>query len=68
MVRGRSIRSPEIFVGSYSDWRDGLEQFGRACARVAPPLTWSGGVVFGWNSWAAYGGDIDLQARCCSPI
>ncbi len=55
---GASVASPRVFVGWYSDWRDGMERFGRANGQVHPPLTWSGGsnpALFGWLSWGAYG-------------
>lgn len=60
MVTGTTIASPRIWVGSFSDWRDGMDAFGQANARVHPPLAWNDGVIFGWNSWAAYGGKIDF--------
>ena len=60
MVTGTTVASPRIWVGSFSDWRDGMDAFGQANARVHPALAWDGGVVFGWNSWAAYGGKIDF--------
>jgi len=50
-ISGQTIRSPKIFVGCYSDWRDGLEAYAKANAVVAPPRVWNGGVPFGWNSW-----------------
>lgn len=64
-VRGTTIASPRIFVGWFSDWRDGMEAFGWANAVVTPPLKWSGGVPFGWNSWAAHKEKVtaeDVQA------
>lgn len=50
---GKRIVSPTIMVGFYGDWRDGLEAFADANAKVAPRLKWSGGVPFGWNSWGS---------------
>ena len=50
-ISGAVIRSPRIFIGYFSDWRDGLEAYGKANATVAPPRAWNGGVPFGWNSW-----------------
>jgi hypothetical protein len=52
---GTSLSSPRIFVGCAGDWRDGLEEYGRANAIVAPPRVWAGGSPFGWMSWGAYG-------------
>jgi len=53
-VSGTTITSPRVFVGAFTDWRDGLETFGKAAARLHPPLRWDGGVPFGWNSWGAF--------------
>lgn len=50
-VSGATITSPKIFVGCFSDWRDGLDAYAKANAVVAPPRVWQGGVPFGWNSW-----------------
>lgn len=59
IVRGPQVLSPRIFIGSYSDWRDGLEAYGAANAAVHPPLIWPAGAPVGWNSWAAYAGKIN---------
>lgn len=59
MVSGAVVASPRIFVGWFSDWRDGMEAFGRANARMQPPLAWNGGPPFGWNSWYAYRFKVD---------
>ncbi|WP_342663462.1 carbohydrate-binding protein [Paenibacillus harenae] len=57
-VTGTTLTSPQIFVGYYADYRDGLEGFGMANAAVAPPLAFEKGVPqgvpVGWNSWGAY--------------
>ncbi len=50
-VRGATIRSPSVFIGYFSDWRDGLDAYGRANAMVASRRPWHGGPPFGWNSW-----------------
>ncbi len=59
IVRGEHIVSPRIFIGSFSDWRDGLEAYGAANAAIHPPLRWPAGAPTGWNSWAAYADKID---------
>jgi alpha-galactosidase len=59
VVTGASVRSPQILIGYYGDWRDGLEEYGKTNAAVAPPLPWAEGVPAGWNSWAAYGSKIN---------
>ncbi|SFE43965.1 Carbohydrate binding module (family 6) [Paenibacillus catalpae] len=57
-VTGTTITSPQIAVGYYADYRDGLENYGEANAAVAPPLKFEkgvpSGVPVGWNSWGAY--------------
>jgi alpha-galactosidase len=59
LVHGTQIVSPRIFIGSFSDWRDGLEAYGAANAAMHPPLSWPAGVPMGWNSWAAYAEKIN---------
>jgi hypothetical protein len=59
LVRGAHVISPRIFIGSFPDWRDGLEAYGAANAAVHPPLKWADGAPMGWNSWAAYAEKID---------
>ncbi len=61
LVRGNTISSPMVFVGFGSDWRTVLESYGDANAVITPKLTWNGGVPFGWNSWYAYGTDINYS-------
>jgi len=61
IVHGAHVVSPRIFIGSFSDWRDGLEAYGEANAAVQPPLQWAGGVPIGWNSWAAYGEKVNYR-------
>lgn len=61
IVRGQRVVSPRIFIGSFSDWRDGLDAYGRANAAVQPPLPWVSGAPMGWNSWAAYGEKINYD-------
>ena len=50
-ISGEIIKSPKIFIGNFSDWRNGLETFARANAIVTPARAWTNGVPFGWNSW-----------------
>lgn len=61
IVHGEHVKSPRIFIGSFHDWRDGLEAYGKANAEQQPPLGWSQGAPMGWNSWAAYGDKISYQ-------
>ncbi|MFC4810947.1 CBM35 domain-containing protein [Paenibacillus sp. GCM10023250] len=64
-ITGAKLTSPQIFVGYYDDYRDGLEGFGQANAAVAPPLDFGRnipkGVPVGWNSWGAYGGTLSYD-------
>lgn len=58
-VTGNAITSPEIFVGFFDDWRNGMEKYADANAAVTPKLEWNGGVPFGWNSWGAVGSSLN---------
>ena len=59
-VGGGEVASARIFVGWFSDWRNGMEAFGMANAQVQRPLEWSGGAPFGWNSWGAVQSKINF--------
>jgi alpha-galactosidase len=61
IVTGTTIHSPLVMVGYFADWRRGMETYGDINAQIHPPLAWSGGVPFGWNSWSAYLEKIDKQ-------
>lgn len=50
-LSGKIIKSPKILLAVFDDWRDGLDKFGEANAKVAPPKKWDKAVPFGWNSW-----------------
>lgn len=50
-LTGKMIKSPKILIGYFNDWRDGLEEYGRANATIAPPKAWDKAIPFGWNSW-----------------
>ncbi|KAA5825138.1 hypothetical protein FPF71_08050 [Algibacter amylolyticus] len=56
-VTGKTISSATIFVGSYQDYRDGLESFGKAMAALTPresratSLTHDQNTVLSWKSW-----------------
>ncbi|MUG65103.1 alpha-galactosidase [Paenibacillus campinasensis] len=60
-VKGPRVESPLVFIGSYDDYRRGLEEYGQANTVVAPPLAWDGGVPFGWNSWSAAMTTLDYE-------
>jgi len=61
VARGQHILSPRIFIGSFSDWRDGLEAYGAANAAIHPALKWAAGAPMGWNSWAAYAEKVNYH-------
>lgn len=52
-ISGSIIKSPKIFVGYYTDWRTGMEDYGKANRLGEPPFVfnWDKPVPFGWNSW-----------------
>ena len=58
---GHQVYSPKIFFGLFDDWRDGMEEYGRAVGIVSPPLAWDHGPPFGWNSWNAVGDKLDYS-------
>lgn len=55
-ISGDSICSPEIMVGYYTDWRDGMEEFAGENTSVVPKLATpsgdNGGIPFGWKTKA----------------
>lgn len=59
--QGRRISAARIFLGFYQDYRQGLKAFGRCNSAVKPMLPWDGPVIFGWNSWAALMGQLELD-------
>ncbi|MBO4642911.1 MAG: hypothetical protein J5661_08680 [Bacteroidaceae bacterium] len=51
-LRGNEIRSARFFITYTKDWRDGMEQFAKACLKVVPGRhNWTHGTPFGWQSW-----------------
>ena len=60
-LKGASIKSPKVMLGSFADWRDGLDTYGEANALVAPPKAWNKAVPFGWNSWGALQFDLTYE-------
>jgi alpha-galactosidase len=52
-ITGDVLKSPKMFVGIYEDWRNGLEDYGKANRLAEPPyvFNWTKAVPFGWNSW-----------------
>ncbi|OPH60283.1 coagulation factor 5/8 type domain-containing protein [Paenibacillus ferrarius] len=64
---GTSVSSDKFFLGYYTDYRTGLEEFGAKYNVGEPHLTWSGGVPIGYNSWYALRFD-DLTAENMYPL
>lgn len=52
-LKGKEIKSPQVLLGFFDDWRTGLEKYADANAVVNPPKAWNRAVPFGWNSWGA---------------
>ncbi|BAU54100.1 alpha-galactosidase [Mucilaginibacter gotjawali] len=53
MLNGESLKSPLVFVGCFDDWRQGLEDYGKANRIADPPyiFNWTAPTPVGWNSW-----------------
>ncbi len=60
-IKGKSLKSPKIFVGMFDDWRRGMETFADANALIAPPRKWHAGTPFGWNSWGAMADKVNYE-------
>jgi alpha-galactosidase len=52
-ISGDVVKSPKVFVGWYVDWRNGMEEFGKANRIAEPPyiFNWTKPTPVGWNSW-----------------
>jgi len=52
-ISGNTLKSPLVFVGSFNDWRTGLEEYGKANRIAEPPFVfnWTNPTPVGWNSW-----------------
>lgn len=57
-LKGKSVKSPKVFLGYFEDWRTGLEIYADANAIVSPPRKWVHAVPFGWNSWGVLQFDL----------
>lgn len=60
-ISGNSISSPAMFVGYGPDWRVLMQSFAAENTSVAPPLAWTNGVPFGWNSWGVLQTTVNYQ-------
>lgn len=53
MLKGDKIASPKFFVGYYSDWRNGMEEYAKTNRIIEKPYVfeWDKPTPVGWNSW-----------------
>jgi len=63
-ISGTEVSSSRIFVGSFADWRRGLETYGECNAAVHPKRGWQGGTPRGWNSWASMATKVNYKGIC----
>ena len=65
-VKGTTVASARFMFGCFSDWRTGMETYGKTCAMIHPRREWDGGTPYGWSSWGvmqtkiSYEGVIDV--------
>ncbi|EHQ29099.1 alpha-galactosidase [Mucilaginibacter paludis] len=52
-ITGDHIKSPKIFVGYFTDWRQGMELYAKSNRRFEKPFVfnWNKATPVGWNSW-----------------
>ncbi|MBV8388319.1 MAG: alpha-galactosidase [Mucilaginibacter sp.] len=52
-IAGATLTSPLMFIGCFDDWRNGLEEYGKANRIAEPPyiFNWTKPTPVGWNSW-----------------
>lgn len=60
-LHGQCVSSPRFLIGSFTDWREGLECYGEANAAIAPPRQWEQAMPVGWNSWGALAFRLNFQ-------
>ncbi|NHA06729.1 T9SS type A sorting domain-containing protein [Mucilaginibacter sp. HC2] len=61
-VGATTCKSPKMMVGFFSDWRDGMEEYGKSNRIAEPPyiFNWTSSTPFGWNSWGAIQSNLNL--------
>ena len=59
---GSSIKSPRIFVGYFSDFRDGMDEYGKAVNVFNPRyiFDFEGSAPFAYNTWGDIQSDLTL--------
>lgn len=62
-ISGDKLKSPKIFIGYFSDWRNGMEEYGKANRIADPPFVynWTKPTPVGWNSWGVMQGDLSYE-------
>ncbi|RYG54332.1 MAG: alpha-galactosidase [Chitinophagaceae bacterium] len=57
------VYSPQILVGYFSDWRDGMETFAKLNGRLHPRklFNWNRPTPMGWNSWGVLRDKITFE-------
>ncbi|MDB5015114.1 MAG: Carbohydrate binding family 6, partial [Daejeonella sp.] len=57
-----TAKSPKVMVGYFTDWRTGLEEFGKSNPIAEPPyvFNWTQPTPFGWNSWGSIQSNLNL--------
>ncbi|MCS2168706.1 hypothetical protein [Scandinavium manionii] len=62
--RGTTVRSDLFFLGYFTDYRDGLETYGKIYNQGEPRLNWNGAVPVGFNAFYShdsYGKTRDME-------
>jgi len=62
-ISGSTLKSPKVFVGYYSDFRTGMEDYAKS-KDIAEPryiFNWTAGTPFGWNSWGVIQSQLSLS-------
>jgi len=63
IVKGDKVASPKFFVGYYSDWRNGMEEYAKTNRIVEKPyvFAWDKPTPVGWNSWGVLMEKINFE-------
>ncbi len=61
IVSGESVSSARFWVKWTEDIREGMVDYANQCVKVRPARPWSGGAIFGWNSFSALGMGLRLS-------
>lgn len=62
-ISGNDIKSPKIFIGLYNDWRQGMEDYGKANVVAQPSylFDWNKPTPLVWNSWGVIQKNLTLE-------